>query len=155
MNDDRTPDRMDTWFLFLQAQTRVLDQLTADLERARHLPLSWYDVLVQLSGADGQRLRLQELGGRRALSASGLSRRVARMEEAGLVRRDPCPEDKRGVFVTLTEHGEEELRCAAPIHLRGVKELFTRHLTADENEAMHRALSKIVANSRAGDDRTC
>jgi DNA-binding MarR family transcriptional regulator len=154
MNDERAPDRMETWFLFLQAQTRVIDQLTADLEHARHLPLSWYDVLVQLSNAAGQRLRLQELGCTLALSASGLSRRVARMEQAGLVRREPCPDDKRGVFVSLTERGKEELRRAAPIHLRGVEELFTRHLTDEENEAMHRALSKILASSTAGDGHT-
>ncbi|HET8521727.1 MAG TPA: MarR family transcriptional regulator [Thermomicrobiales bacterium] len=141
---------MDTWFLFLQAQTRIVDQLTADLERARHLPLSWYDVLVQLNQTNGKRLLLQELGCTLALSASGLSRRVARMEEAGLVRREPCANDKRGVIVALTERGEDELRCAAPIHLHGVKERFTRHLTDEENDAMYHALCKILAHSSAG-----
>jgi DNA-binding MarR family transcriptional regulator len=151
MNDERTPTRMDTWFLFLQAHTRVVDQLAADLERARRLPLSWYDVLVQLNQANGKRLRLQELGCTLALSASGLSRRVARMEEAGLVRREPCPNDKRGVIVVLTDRGEEELQCAAPIHLHGVKELFTRHLTDEENDAMYHAFRKILAHSTTDD----
>jgi DNA-binding MarR family transcriptional regulator len=145
MMNDATPDRMETWLLFLRAHTRVIEQLAADIEATHHLPLTWYDVLVQLDAASGQRLRLQELSGMLALSASGLSRRVARMEDAGLVRREPCPEDKRGVFVELTACGEQQLHRAAPIHLQGIEALFTRHLTDEENRAMHQALAKILA----------
>jgi DNA-binding MarR family transcriptional regulator len=47
------------------------------------LPLTWYDVLVQLSEADDHRLRMQELAGKVLLSKSGLTRLIDRMEREG------------------------------------------------------------------------
>ena len=74
------------------------------------------------------------------MSGSGLSRRVSRMAEAGLVTRRPCDDDRRGVLVTLTPAGEAALRAAAPLHLDGIQRLFARHLTADEAAALRESL---------------
>src|SRR5688572_21706751 len=125
MSERPDPVRIATWRLFLQTHTRIVERLEAELDAAHRLPLSWYDVLVQLSEAPDRCLRIQELGRALALSGSGLSRRVTRMEEAGLVERHPCPDDRRGVLVALTRRGEEALRAAAPVHLRGVERYFT------------------------------
>lgn len=139
------PERLDAWLGFLRAHTRLISQLEADLANAGEIPLPWYDVLVQLRHAPEQQLRLQELGEWLALSTSGLSRRITRMEEAGLVERQPCPEDRRGVLVVLTPEGEEALRRAGPIHRRGVNAYFTEQLTDDEVTTLRCVFSKVLA----------
>jgi DNA-binding MarR family transcriptional regulator len=145
MDDRPGPDRLAAWRLFLQTHRRIVERLEAELEAERHLPLSWYDVLVQLHEAPERCLRIQELGENLAMTGSGLSRRVTRMEEAGLVERCPCLDDRRGVVVVLTPRGEEALRAAAPVHLRGIEEYFTRYLTAEDATALRSAFARMLA----------
>src|SRR5687767_11095724 len=97
-------------------------QLEAELLAEHQLPLAWYDVLVQLAHAPGRRLRMAELAERVLLSRSGLTRLVDRLVREGLVVRDSCSSDGRGVNAVLTEHGLTRLRAAAPTHLRGIGE---------------------------------
>jgi DNA-binding MarR family transcriptional regulator len=92
---------------------------------------------------------MQELSSSVLLSKSGLSRLVDRMVEAGLVRRERCEDDRRGWFAVLTDQGRSALRRAAPVHLRGIHEHFTRHLTPDEIQTVTAALARVVAAARA------
>ena len=144
MSERPAPDRLAAWRLFLHAHGRLIERLEAELDAARRLPLSWYDVLVQLHEAPDRCRRIQELGRGLALSGSGLSRRVSRMEEAGLVERRACPDDRRGVVVALTSRGADALRAAAPVHLRGIQDHFARHLSDDEAVALRSAFAKIL-----------
>jgi DNA-binding MarR family transcriptional regulator len=147
MSDERVTRQqgIDTWLAFLRAHARVTAALERELEEAEGLPVSWFDVLVQLRAAPGQQLRIQELGERLALTVSGLSRRISRMEQAGLVERLPCPEDRRGVLVTLTEAGERRYRRALPVHLRGVERLFLRHLSEQEADVLGAVFARVLA----------
>lgn len=138
------------WRAFLEAHARTVETLTRQLRADDGLPLTWYDVLVQLSEADGHRLRMQELADRVLLSKSGVTRLVDRMERDGLVRREGCPDDRRGTFAELTPTGEQRLRTAAPTHLRGVQEHFTDLLDENEAAVLARALTRIAtANQQA------
>jgi DNA-binding MarR family transcriptional regulator len=92
---------------------------------------------------------MQELSESVLLSKSGLSRLVDRMEEAGLVRRERCEDDRRGWFTVLTEQGRSALRRAAPIHLRGIQEHFARHLDDEEARVLATALARVSAAARA------
>ena len=142
---------MAAWRAFLTAHARVTALLEADLVRERGLPLSWYDVLLQLREANGQHLRMTELAEAVLLSKSGLTRLVDRMCIEGLVERSPDAEDRRGRWVQLTTKGRTRLREAAPVHLRGITEYFTGHLTADEAGALAATLERIVdAAEQAG-----
>lgn len=131
-----------------------MDVLEAELRSLEDLPLSWYDVLVQLSEAEGHERRMQELADRVLLSKSGLSRLVDRMEEEGLVERRPCDDDARGIMATLTDAGMERLRAAAPTHVAGVRQHFVDLLDAEETDVLARALTRIAENatSTAGED---
>ncbi len=135
---------MAAWRAFLEAHARVTERLEQELEAEFTLPLPWYDVLVQLQEADEQRLRMTELAGAVLLSKSGLTRLIDRMLSAGLVARAPDPSDRRGIYVCLTEAGFERLREAAPCHLRGVEQHFTRFLSEDEARTIARALQRIT-----------
>jgi DNA-binding MarR family transcriptional regulator len=143
------PAQLAAWRLLLEAHATVTELLEHELVAARRLPLSRYDVLLNLAEAPGGRLRMQELSASVLLSKSGLSRLVDRMVAAGLVRRERCEDDRRGWFAVLTDQGRSALRRAAPVHLRGIHEHFTRHLSPEEVEVLTATLSRVVAAARA------
>ncbi|GGI09543.1 MarR family winged helix-turn-helix transcriptional regulator [Egicoccus halophilus] len=141
-------ERLAAWRAFLEAHARVTEVLARELRDEVDLPLAWYDVLVHLQEADDQRLRMQELAEAVLLSKSGLTRLVDRMESEGLVRRAACPDDRRGTFAELTEHGFATLKATAPTHLRGVDEHFTSLLDEDEARVLAAALQRIAERAR-------
>ncbi len=143
------PAYLSAWRLLLEAHATVTELLEHELVAERGLPLSRYDVLLNLAEAPDGRLRMQELSASVLLSKSGLSRLVDRMVEAGLVRRERCQDDRRGWFAVLTDQGRGALRRAAPVHLRGIQEHFTGHLEPEEVQAMTAALTRVVAAARA------
>lgn len=136
---------MRAWRGFLEAHARVIAVLEDELRRETGLPLTWYDVLVQLNEAGG-RLRMQELARAVLLSKSGLTRLVDRLCSAGYLEREPDPEDGRGTLAVLTPSGLRALREAAPVHLRGVERAFTSALTPEERDALAGAFGRVVAN---------
>lgn len=124
--------RADVWPSMLRAHARIVGRLARDLEEAGKVPLSTLEVLIQVEDAGG-RIRLKDLVQRVVLSQPGLSRKVARLSEQGLVQRDPDPLDGRGVFVSLTSKGQNAVRDARALHDAGIDREFTRHI--DEREA--------------------
>jgi len=141
-------DRMTAWRGFIEAHSLVIARLSSELHAEQSLPATWYDVLVQLSEAEGHSLRMHELADRVLLSQSGLTRLVDRLESEGLVQRVRCSEDGRGLFAQLTESGLETLRRAYPTHLRGVREWFSDLLTDEESAVIARAMTRIAQNAR-------
>ncbi|MGH2698325.1 MAG: MarR family winged helix-turn-helix transcriptional regulator [Actinomycetota bacterium] len=136
-------ERLTTWRLFLESYRRVLDTLDDELQAERGLPLTWFDVLVQLYRAPDRRLRMNQLAGRILLSKSGLTRLIDRMEAEGLVERASSPNDRRGSYAVLTPRGERVLREATPVHLEGIEKHFACHLTAAEARTLARVFEKI------------
>jgi DNA-binding MarR family transcriptional regulator len=146
-NGHPSPSALAAWRAFLTAHARVLDVMERELVHERAMPLAWYDVLVQLSEAEGHRLRMHDLARLILLSRAGLTRLVDRMGAAGLVERVPCEHDRRGTFVAMTSAGRTAIEEAAPVHLRGVQEHFVRHLDEAELAVMQRALGRVAANA--------
>lgn len=136
--------RLSAWRTFLEAHARVVRQLEQELQAEADLPLTHYDVLVQLSGADGRRLRMSDLADRLLLSRSGVTRLVDRLVADGLVERVSCDSDRRGAWAALTDAGYERLRAAAPIHLRGVAAHFLDRLGAEELVELERLLRRVA-----------
>ncbi|WP_420124667.1 MarR family winged helix-turn-helix transcriptional regulator [Nakamurella sp.] len=137
-------DRKAAWEGFLQCQARLMQRLGHELEDAGKIPLSTYDVLAQLAESGG-RLRLRDLVDRVVLSQPGLSRKVARLAEEGLVDRLPDPTDGRGVVVRLTRSGRAALRSAAVVHIAGVERLFTDRITDDEARVLAGVFDRLQA----------
>jgi DNA-binding MarR family transcriptional regulator len=136
-----TEPQMLAWRRFLRAHALVTRALESDLLAEQRLPLASYDVLVQLVEAPQHRLRMSELAERVLLSRSGLTRLVDRLEREGLVRREACDSDARGLFTVLTDAGLERLRAASPVHLRGVAE----HAVGRLDDAEARTLADLLA----------
>jgi DNA-binding MarR family transcriptional regulator len=132
------------WKRFLRAHAKALRRLEADLMEAHALPLASYDVLVQLVEAPDRRLRMTELAEAVMLSRSGLTRLVDRLEREGLVAREACESDARGLFAVLTDAGYERLRNASGTHLRGVSDYVISRLDADDLHALDGVLRKLL-----------
>src|SRR5438270_13923570 len=141
--EDQVPGRrgMEAWQSLLQAHATLMRQLAMDLERETGLALADFDVLAQLSVAGGE-LRMTELAARVLISRSGMTRRVARLVDEGLVRRGTAGTDGRGVVVALTDAGVARLTDTAPAHVRGVSELFVAQRDDREVAALQGALDK-------------
>jgi DNA-binding MarR family transcriptional regulator len=116
-----TAEELTVWRMLQRAQVRIARHLEAELLVAHDLPLASYDVLSQLAEAPGRRLRMNDLAGRVALSRSGLTRLIDRLQRDGLVTREACPNDARGLFAVLTDAGATRLAEATPTYLRGIR----------------------------------
>ena len=136
------------WRGLLNAHAAAVGAIERDLEASGHIPLTWYDVLVALSEAPKERLRLHELADSVVLSRSGLTRLVDRLEGEGYLTREQTPGDRRGFYATITEQGVSALRAAWPIYSRGIQRYFAEALSPEEAETLAALLQKIADHFR-------
>jgi len=137
------------WRSLLRAHATLMRRLDTDLEQATGLALADVDVLAQLAEARGE-LRMTELADRALISRSGMTRRVARLVDEGLVRRDKAGTDARGVVVALTQARIARLGETAPVHARGISKLFVDQLDDQELALLERALNKVIVDCSFG-----
>jgi DNA-binding MarR family transcriptional regulator len=139
----------EAWRALLQAHATLMRQLATELVEKTGLTLGDFDVLVQLSSVGGE-LRMTELAARVFSSRSNLTRRIDRLVTEGLVQRTSSDADARGVVVALTDAGVARLAETAPVHLRGVANLFVEPLSDEELAVLERALGKVTGDCSFG-----
>jgi DNA-binding MarR family transcriptional regulator len=139
--DDR---ELRAWRGMLRVNATLTKALDAELEATHGLPLSSYEVLMHLSDADGQRMRMSDLAAMVILSRSGLTRLVDRLEREGLIARESCPSDARGSFATLTVAGRRRLDAARTTHLAGVRSMFINRFSPEELEVLGAAWERLL-----------
>ena len=140
---------VEAWNSLLKAHATLLRQLEMDLEKETGLALADFDVLAQLADAGGE-LRMTELAAQALISRSGMTRRVARLVDNGLVQRTSSATDARGVVVALTAAGVARLTDTVPVHLRGVSKLFVAQLDDQELKVLESALKKVTLDCTFG-----
>ncbi len=138
-------DLADTWGALLKVHAALVPRLDRELHETHGLPLTWYDVLLELNAAPQRRLTMGQLGAVAAVSRTRVSRVVDELVGAGLVTREPNPDDGRSAFAALTPAGRAALSTAAPTYVAAVQREFADHLTAHEAEVVARALRKVLA----------
>src|SRR3954471_20511203 len=142
-------DIADTWGALLKVHAALVPRLDRGLQEAHGLPLTWYDVLLELNAAPERRLTMGQLGAVSAVSRTRVSRVVDELVRAGLVAREPNPDDGRSAFAALTPAGRGTLRKAAPTYVAAVQREFADHLTAREAKILAGALRKVLAAGAA------
>ena len=140
---------LEAWGSLLRAHATLMRQLDTDLEKKTGMALADFDVLAQLALAGGE-LRMTDLAARALISRSGMTRRVARLVDEGLVRRADTDADGRGVVVVLTDAGVSRLTEAAPVHLRGVSDLFVARLNQRELAVLKSVMDKVTVDCTFG-----
>jgi DNA-binding MarR family transcriptional regulator len=143
-----TAQEQAVWRAYLDVTRLFNDKLQRRLVDDADLSLAEYEIMVQLSETDGHRLRMSELADRAVNSRSRLTHTVARMEDRGLVRREACPDDGRGVLCLLTDDGYAALERAAPDHVAAVRETLFDALTPAEVETLGAAMQKVRTGLR-------
>jgi DNA-binding MarR family transcriptional regulator len=135
---------LDAWRGFLRTHATLVRELDEQLTERHGLPLSSYDVLIQLDESPEGRLRMSNLAEAVLLSRSGLSRLVTRLEKQGLLEREECPSDARGAFAVITAEGRARLAEARATHREGVRERFLDKLGEREQRQLARAWSRLL-----------
>ncbi len=133
------------WARLVRAANQALSAIEADLKRAGHPPLAWYDVLLELRRAGEEGLRPFELERELLLAQHNVSRLIDRLEGKGLVQRRPADNDGRGQRVTITDQGLATLTSMWPDYAAAIQ----RHVGAKfkddaEAESLYRLTGKIL-----------
>lgn len=137
-------DEMRAWRALLGAQHRLQRVLDLELQATHGTSLHDHEVLIILSEQPDGSCRMADLADLLALSRSGLTRRVDRMADAGLVTRERCPSDGRGVDARITAAGLKALEEATPAHVAGVRRHFVDTLEPAQLALLADALEKVA-----------
>lgn len=138
--------------MFVETHNEVIAALTKRLATTDAPPVPWLGVLIRLARTPGQRLRMSELARDMTMSTSGLTRLIDRIEAAGHVARQACPEDRRGLWATLTPTGLDVVMAAAPGHLTDLDELLHQALGDDDLESLTDLLRRVRDHIRGMSD---
>jgi DNA-binding MarR family transcriptional regulator len=127
---DEREDR--AWRTLMSMQDGLSEFIDRQLRHRSGLSHADYQVLARLSEAPDGRLRPYELGAQLRWEKSRLSQHLGRMQKRGLVTRERCLTDQRGLVVAVTAQGLELIEAAAPQHVADVRDAVIDQLTAAE-----------------------
>ncbi len=132
------------WRAYLEGSARLAERLDRELREAHDLSMHEYEILVRLSEAPRRRQRMADLAASVWQSRSRLSHTISRLESDGLVVRETCPNDGRGVFAVLTDEGFRRLEEAARTHVAGVRAYLVDVVDPAELQAIGRAFTAVA-----------
>jgi DNA-binding MarR family transcriptional regulator len=134
---------LDAWRALLNAHTSVIAHAEEALAAAELPPLAWYDVLWAIRQAPARRVRMAELASSLTISRGGLTKLADRLENAGLIRREPADTDGRGLYAVLTPEGNTMLRRMWPVYSRALRETIVSTISNDEAALIAATLRRI------------
>ncbi|MFE2373147.1 MarR family winged helix-turn-helix transcriptional regulator [Streptomyces sp. NPDC059398] len=135
------------WRTYLDMHRLLSYQMEKDLQPFG-LTMNDYEILVNLSEAEERRMRMSDLAAATLQSKSRLSHQITRMEKAGLVRRENCESDRRGLFAVLTDLGGETMQKVAPHHVASVRRHFIDMLTPEALADLRESLKPVTDQLR-------
>jgi DNA-binding MarR family transcriptional regulator len=138
-------EQQQVWRAFLRMSGQLNERIERDLQQAAGMPHAYYLILAMLSEAPGRSLRMNQLAEVVRASQSRVSHAVARLEEAGWVRRIPAPGDRRGQIAELTDAGFERLVEVAPSHAETVRSIIFDPLTPEQLAEFGNICATILA----------
>jgi DNA-binding MarR family transcriptional regulator len=139
-----SPHALTAWHALLQVSSRVVAELDRRLDLEHRMSVREFDVLINLDNAAGGGLRMTDLADAVMLSSGGLTRLVGRLEQRGLLRREPDPSDGRGSLASLTDTGRARLAEARTTHDAVIRELLGATLSQTELRSLERTLQKTL-----------
>jgi DNA-binding MarR family transcriptional regulator len=143
MADRPSAEHLAAWRGLLTAHAELTDRIDASLRAAGVIPLRWYDALLALYEAPDRRLRLADMAKAALLSRSGLTRLVDRLEQAGLLVRQPAEDDARGAYAVLTPAGLQAMRRCWRVYGAEIEARVGRRLTAAEAKTLRGLLARL------------
>lgn len=138
-------EEMRAWRGFIDGSQRLMAVLNRELEAAHDMSLAEYRILVMLSESPEGSVRMSDLADGVLSSRSRLTHQIRRMEAEGMVERNQCVEDGRGVLAAITDEGRRRLADAAPTHLSGVRRYLIDLLDESEMKVVADVFGKVDA----------
>jgi DNA-binding MarR family transcriptional regulator len=132
------------WRRYRRMRTLLDLQIARDLNHDSGLSEADYDVLSTLSEKPGSQWRTRDLAAQLLWSTSRLAHHLGRMEQRGLVTREPSADDARGSLISLTPQGQSVLQQAAPPHIASVRRHLLDLLTAEEVQTLDTIAAKVI-----------
>lgn len=143
MGEHASDPRFAAFYGMLVVEWRLTERLDAELEATAGVSLNRLELLLHLHWKDGRR-RMSDLADALMLSRGGATRLVARAEEAGLVRREIPPDDRRATYAVLTDEGREAAERGFPVYEAAVQRLFQAHVSDEEVEVLVRVWNRVL-----------
>ena len=140
-----TADQLESWLTVVRLLMWLPWSIDQQLQRDANLAMVEYQVLAMLSESPGRTMRMSSLAEVTNASLSRLSRVVKRLEDRGLVYREPDPTDGRFTFAVLTEGGFRALASAAPGHVAHVRSLVIDVLSPEQLRRLGSAAKRIMS----------
>ncbi|GMQ86251.1 MAG: MarR family transcriptional regulator [Acidimicrobiia bacterium] len=144
MTESLEAGMVDTWRGFLFAHAKVVRALEADMIEQHGLPITWFDLLGRIKQAPGQRLRMHQLEEASLFTRSGITGLADRLEKAGFVRRERSAEDRRGVYLAITQSGIDKIDEVWPDHEVSIQNHFGQYLDQEGARALQAITEKIL-----------
>lgn len=124
--------RITLWGLMVEVHAELARRIDGEIAEATGIPPTWFEVLLRLARTPERAVRLTTLGDMVSFTSGGISKLADRIEAAGLIRREPDPQDRRAALVSLTETGRATLDHGLRAHLPSLQRHLTDHLTAEQ-----------------------
>jgi len=131
------------WEGLSRAHSTMSAAIEKDMLPEAGMPLAWYEVLLHLSRTPQGLMRYQDLAKVPGITDSGASRRLEQMVNAGLIDRQSCPTDRRGVYAHVTVVGQASFEKAHAVFLRSLDRNLASHLETDDADAMSAVLARL------------
>jgi DNA-binding MarR family transcriptional regulator len=147
MDDTRwlSTEESAAWVRLVALAELLPGALDAQLLRDAGLTHFEYGVLMALGGAPERTMRMTELASRTNATLPRLSHVARRLEERGLIRRFPCPEDRRATNATVTDAGLALIEAAAPGHVETVRANVLDALSAEQLQQLYEIAGSVLS----------
>ena len=143
MGEHAEDPRFAAFYGLLVVEWRLGERLDAELEARAGVSLNRLELLLHLHWKDGRR-RMSDLADALLLSRGGATRLVAKAEDAGLVRREIPPDDRRATYAVLTDEGRAAAERGFPIYVEAVQRLFQDFVSDEEAEVLVRVWNRVL-----------
>jgi DNA-binding MarR family transcriptional regulator len=141
-----TPDEHRIVRAFSRSARSLFVQLDRELQHDIGMPRTYFEILWLLDRAPSRALRMRELAEMTGSQPSRITHAVARLEDQGSIRRELCPQDRRGWNAVLTDDGHDALRRAAPRHAKSIREHLLGPLSAVERDQLAAISERLLAH---------
>jgi DNA-binding MarR family transcriptional regulator len=134
---------VEAWIHLIRGQSAAVRVINAQLVADHGLTINDYEALLHLARAEDRRMRRVDLAERLILTASGVTRLLDGLEEAGYVDRAACASDRRVTYAVLTQTGVAKLREASKTHVADIREIFETRFNAEELDQLVALLERL------------
>ena len=134
---------MEVFVRLMHGHAAVTREMSAQLVADHGLTINDYEALLHLARADERRMRRVDLAERLFLTASGVTRLLDGLEQAGYVDRDSCASDRRVTYAVLTDAGLAKLREAAKSHVADIRLFFETRFSPEELDQLVGLLDRL------------